>query len=72
MPIASHIFFKKTTFRKTNEFTSTTEVIGLKHGCRSPGTKNYNLSYIENNKEAEIVRQLKILKLLPKIEKKIR
>ena len=44
----SNIFEKKQhMFRKTNQFTIGTEVIGLQLGCRSRRTRNYNLSYIE-------------------------
>ena len=43
----SNIFEKNLMFRKKNQFTITTEVISLQLGCRSPWTRNYNLSYIE-------------------------
>ena len=68
----SNIFLKNHMFRNTNQFTITTEVIGLQLGCRSPWTRNYNLSYIEKQQRDWNNKETKTLKLFHKIEKKMR
>ena len=57
-------------FRKTNQFTITTEVIGLQLGCRSPWTRNYNLSYIEKQQRGWNSKGNKDLKTLAQNRKK--
>ena len=49
-------------FRKTNQFSITTEVIDLQLGCRSPWTRNYNLSYIEKQQRGLNSKKTKNLK----------
>ena len=55
-------FWKNHMFRKTNQFTITTEVIDLQLGCRSPWTRNYNLSYIEKQQRGLNSKKTKNLK----------
>ena len=66
----SNIFLKKHMLRKTNQFTITTEVIGLQLGCRSPWTRNYNLSYIEKQQRGWNSKGTKDLKTVAQNRKK--
>ena len=73
MSIASQIFFKKNTCleRQTNsQLQLRSSVYNLVVGHPEPRYITYVTQ--ENNKEAEIVKELKILKLLNKIEKQMR
>ena len=57
-------------FRKTNQFTITTEVIGLQLDCRSPWTRSYNLSYIGKQQRGWNSKRTKDLKTLAQNRKK--
>ena len=57
-------------FRKTNQFTITTEVISLQLGCRSPRTMNYNLSYMEKEQRRENSKGTKDLNTLAQNRKR--
>ena len=63
-------YLERQMFRKTNQFTITTEVIGLQLGCRSPWTRNYNLSYIEKQQRGWNSKGNKDLKTLAQNRKK--
>ena len=66
----SNIKKKQNMFTKPSHFTITTEVISLQLGCRSPWTRNYNLSYIEKQQRGWNSKGTKDLKTLAQNRKK--
>ena len=67
-----YVWKKKHMFRKTNQVTITTEVIGLQLGCRSPWTRNYNLIYTEKQQRGWNSKGSKDLKTIAQNRKKMR